>query len=195
LTRHGIPFSEAELAERRGASKRAVFRELAGRPAPTRATDERAELALQDFEAALRTEYTSGEVVPIEGAAETVQWLKKRGVKVVLSSGFDRVLVDLLVGRLGWGALFDRVLAADDAPAGRPAPYLIFRAMMDLGVHDIRGVAVVGDTPLDLAAGANSGARWVVGVLSGAHGLETMGPAQHTHLLESVAALPTVFEN
>jgi phosphonatase-like hydrolase len=193
LTRYDIPFSEAELAERRGAAKRAVFRELAGRPAPTSASNERADRARGDFETALRQQYTSGEVVPIEGAEQTVRWLAERGVKVALSSGFDRGLVELLVGRLGWQALFDRVLAAEDAPAGRPAPYLIFRAMMDLSVHDVSRVAVVGDTPLDLAAGANSGARWVVGVLSGAHGLETMGPTRHTHLLPSVASLPGLF--
>lgn len=194
LTAHGIPFTEEELAARRGASKRAVFRELAGRPNRTPATDELADRALADFEAALREEYASGEVRPIEGAEATVRWLKERGVKVALSSGFDRGLVELLVRRLGWDGLFDRVLAAEDAPAGRPAPYLIYRAMMDLGVHDVGRVAVVGDTPLDLAAGANARAGWVIGVLSGAHGLETMGVAPHTHLLPSVAALPRLFE-
>src|SRR5262249_55060775 len=116
LTRHEISFSEADLAERRGAAKRAVFRELAGRPTPTPASDEWADRALQDFETALQEQYTSGEVVPIEGAERTVRWLKERGVKVALSSGFDRALVDLLVGRLGWQTLFNRVLAAEDAP-------------------------------------------------------------------------------
>src|ERR687887_336292 len=75
------------------------------------------------------------------------------GARIALSSGFDRGLVELLVERLGWDRLFDRVLAAEDAPAGRPAPYSIFRAMMDLGAHDLARVAVVGDTPLDLEAG------------------------------------------
>ena len=190
LKRHDIPFTEDDLAARRGAAKRAVFRELAGRPTPSDATDELADRALADFEAALRQEYTSGEVVPIEGAESTARWLRQRGVKLALSSGFDRGLVDLLVGRLGWQTLFDRVLAAEDAPAGRPAPYLIFRAMMDLGAHDLARVAVVGDTPLDLEAGANARAGWVVGVLSGAHGVETLGAARHTHLLPSVAHLP-----
>jgi len=62
--------------------------------------------------------------------------------------------------------------------------------MMDLGVYDARQVAVVGDTPLDLQAGMNARAGWVIGVLSGAHGVETLGATEHTHLLASVAALP-----
>ena len=193
LNVHGIAFSEAELAERRGAAKRAVFRELAGRPAQDAASDAKADRALADFEAALRQEYTVGEVAPIEGAESTVRWFRERGTKVALTSGFDRGLVELLVERLGWGALFDRVLAAEDAPAGRPAPFLIFRAMMDLGVQNVVRVAVVGDTPLDLAAAQNARAGWIVGVLSGAHGLETMGSTSHTHLLRSVAQLPELF--
>ena len=92
--------------------------------------------------------------------------------------------------RLGWADRFDRVYASDDAPAGRPAPYLIYRAMIDLGVHDVGRVAVVGDTPLDLQAASNARAGWVIGVLSGAHGIETMGPTPHSHLLPSIAALP-----
>ena len=44
LSSHDIPFSEADLAARRGAVKRAVFRELAGRPVPSPASDERAAL-------------------------------------------------------------------------------------------------------------------------------------------------------
>ena len=195
LSTHGIAFTEADLAARRGAAKRAVFRELAGRPERSAASDALADRALADFEATLRDEYSGGEIAPIDGAEATTRWLKEQGVKVALSSGFDRSLVELLVERLGWSRLFDRVLAAEDAPAGRPAPYLIFRAMMDLGVHDVGRVAVVGDTPLDLAAGANAGVRWVVGVTSGAHGVETLGAARHTHLLPSVATLPRLFES
>lgn len=65
--------------------------------------------------------------------------------------------------------------------------------MVDLGVYDVGRVAIVGDTPLDLQAGMNARAGWVIGVLSGAHGLETLGRTAHTHLLPSVAALPDLF--
>ncbi len=65
--------------------------------------------------------------------------------------------------------------------------------MMDTSIYDVATVAVVGDTPLDLQAGANAGAGWVIGVLSGAHGLETLGSTRHTHLLDSVAGLPALF--
>jgi phosphonatase-like hydrolase len=193
LTEFDIPFTEEDLAARRGASKRAVFQELAARTHPLEAIDDVATRALATFEDSLRHEYESGPVQEIEGAGAAIGVLRGAGVKVALTSGFERGVVDLLVRRLGWADAFDLVLASNDAPAGRPAPYLIYRAMTDLGVYDVGRVAVVGDTPLDLQAAANARAGWIVGVLSGAHGLETMGPTPHTHLLLSIASLPKLF--
>jgi phosphonatase-like hydrolase len=193
LTEFDIPFTEDYLAARRGASKRAVFQELAARARPGQQVDEVAGKALATFEAALQREYESGPVREIEGAGAAVTKLREAGVKVALTSGFERGVVDLLVRRLDWGNHFDLVLASTDAPAGRPAPYLIYKSMIDLGVHDVGRVAVVGDTPLDLQAAANARAGWIVGVLSGAHGLETLGKTPHTHLLPSVAGLPALF--
>jgi phosphonatase-like hydrolase len=184
-----IPFTEEDLAARRGASKRAVFEELAGRVGRAAIAGQ----ALERFEAELWREYESGDVQPIDGAVEAFSALKSAGVKLALSSGFERGVVDLLARRLGYDELFDLVLASNDAPAGRPAPFLIYRAMIDLDVHDARTVAVVGDTPLDLQAASNAQVGWVIGVMSGAHGLPTLGATPHTHLLASVAALPRLF--
>ena len=193
LAEHDIPFEEADLAARRGASKRAVFGELAARADPAGERPDWGDRALASFEAALRRAYQTGPVQEVDGAETALRRLRRAGCKLALSSGFDRGLVDLLVSRLGWEELFDVVLSSGDVPAGRPAPFLIYRAMMDLNVHDVATVAVVGDTPLDLQAGANAGAGWVIGVLSGAHGLNTLGATPHTHLLPSVAALPALF--
>ena len=190
---HAIPFSEADLAARRGASKRAVFHDLAARALPAAETATVAERALATFEATLEQAWADGPVEEVPGAAAALRRLREHGVKLALTSGFARGLVDQLVGRLGWAALFDLVVAADDVPHGRPAPYLIYRAMMVLGVHDVGRVAVVGDTPLDLQAGMHARAGWVIGVLSGAHSLDTLGATPHTHLLASVAALPALF--
>jgi len=193
LTAHAIPFTRDDLHARRGASKRAVFQELAAR---AHAPDEAKTLAVQalaTFEAALHSEYVSGPVQEVEGATETLRLLRARGIKLALTSGFTRDLVDVLVDRLGWRDCFDLTLSSDDTPAGRPAPFLIFRAMIDLGVHAVSRVAVVGDTVLDLQAASNARAGWMIGVLSGAHDLETLGATAHTHLLPSIVAVPPLF--
>jgi phosphonatase-like hydrolase len=193
LTAEGIPFSEAELAARRGANKRAVFEELAARNGAGANGQEVAARALATFEAALHREYTSGPVAEIPGAAAAIRLLRQHGIRVALTSGFERSLVTLLVGRLGWAMLFDLVLAGDDVPLGRPAPFLIYRALIELCVPNVANVAVVGDTPLDLQAATAAHAGWAIGVLSGAHGIETLSNAPHTHLIPSIAVLPQLF--
>ncbi len=188
-----IEADDADIAARRGASKRAVFEELAARTRPVDEAREVAGQALAAFETALRAEYSSGSVQEVPGAGAAARRLREAGLRVALASGFDRPLVDLLLDQLGWRNLFDLTIAGNDVAAGRPAPAIIHHAMARLAIHDVSTVAVVGDTPLDLQAGMNARAGWVIGVLSGAHGVETLGATRHTHLLASVAALPALF--
>jgi len=59
-------------------------------------------------------------------------------------------------------------------------------------IHGVSRVAVIGDTVLDLQAGMNARAGWVVGVLTGAHPIEMLGATPHTHLLTSIAGPPAL---
>lgn len=199
LERHHIAYTEEALAARRGAAKLTVFRELvalqfAGEVGQK--AERVAEAAFADFERRLDEAYRTGPLEPIPGAAETFAWLHAHGMKVALTTGFDSRLQRLILDRLGWGPdVVDACCASDQVPRGRPAPYMIFAAMQDAAVSDVRRVVVVGDTPLDLRAGVNAGAAGVVGVLTGAHGLETLGATRHTHLIPSVAELPELLRS
>ena len=154
LTELNIPFTEDDLA----AGERQQAGRLPGAGSPSRPAEQAAvaEKALAAFEDALRREYESGPGPRDRGAGQAVAALRKGRIKVALTSGFERGVVDLLVRRLGWSDLFDRVYASDDARPGRPAPYLIYQAMMDLRVFHVGRVAVIGDTPLDLQAASNA---------------------------------------
>ena len=145
------------------------------------------------FESQLRRFLASDGGVPISGAEDAIRQLRAAGIKVVLTSGFDRRLIADVVAHCGWAELFDAIVYPDEVPAGRPAPYLIFQAMQKTLVHPVARVAAIGDTTLDLQAGANAGAGWVIGVLSGAHDLATLGRTPHTHLLSSIAEVPLLF--
>ncbi len=105
-------------------------------------------------------------------------------------------MADNLLEAVGWGPeIIDASVCSDEVLQGRPAPFLIFRAMEQTGVTSINQVMVVGDTALDLQAGGNAGACGVVGVLSGSHDLERLGKMRHTHILSSVAGLPRLIES
>jgi phosphonatase-like hydrolase len=127
-------------------------------------------------------------------AVSTFERLRTAGIKIALNSGFDRDIMDLILRRVGWPAgLLDAVVCGDDVAAGRPAPDLILESMERTGVRDPDRVAAVGDTRLDLEAAAAAGARYRIGVLSGAHGREILEAAPCTHLVQSVAAVPDIW--
>ncbi|CAN5775638.1 phosphonatase-like hydrolase [soil metagenome] len=194
FARQEIEYSEADIVARRGANKLGVFRDLAARTYPVDEVEQVARSGLAIFQAELERNYLEQPVEPIPGAEQALHALNVAGIKLAVSSGFPRDLMLSLVERLGWTGLFGTAVSGDDVPMGRPAPYIVFKAMMDLGVQDVRQVAVVGDTALDLEAGNRAGAGWVIGVLSGAHDLDTLGAVRHTHLLSSVAELPRLVD-
>lgn len=198
LAHHGIPFIEDDIIGMRGRGKRSALRRLVERSLGQGASPETvrsvADQTYETFKEMLRRHYREGRLEPIPGAEETMRWLRDRGVKVGATTAMDCEMRDAALSRLGWlDGLFDCTVASDEVPRSRPAPYMVFLAMMRAGVADVRRVAVVGDTPADLEAGRNAGVGWVVGVLSGVYGLETLGACPHTHLLESVAGLPRIF--
>lgn len=188
--RFGLRLPADAVAGIRGRSKKEAVRELvAGLDAAARP----AGLGDQVYDAfrQLLGAHCARGVAPVPGAVETMQWLRSRGVKVVLTTGFDRELADLILATLGWGpALVDAVVCADEVARGRPAPDLIFRAMALTGVSEADAVAVVGDTSADLLAAASAKAGWIVGVLSGAHPREELVGHPHSVLLKSIADLP-----
>jgi phosphonatase-like hydrolase len=113
-----------------------------------------------------------------------------------LNTGFYRQVTEIILRSLGWReGQVDAVICGDEVPRGRPAPYMIFRAMEATGTIEVRRVTVVGDTPLDLLAGMHAGTGGVVGVLSGSHGIEDLGRVGHTHIIPSVAELPALLES
>jgi phosphonatase-like hydrolase len=131
----------------------------------------------------------------LPGASDTFAWLHNQGIKIALNTGFDRATTELVLRRVGWEKdTVEAVICGDDVSQGRPAPYMIFRAMEAAGETSVHLVANVGDTVLDLQAGWNASVRWNIGVFSGAHTREQLERAPHTHLLAGVAALPSLWE-
>jgi len=185
LAGHGIEVTGEQVKTVRGSSKRqALLHFIPAGPEQARLAEE----AYASFCAHLARRYASEGVRAIPGAALAFRTLRERGVRLALNTGFDRAMTGLLLGALGWNdGIVDAVVCGDDVPQGRPAPYLIFRAMEATGARSVHRVANVGDTTLDLQAGHNAGVRWNIGVLSGAHDRRVMEGAPHTHLLPSVA--------
>lgn len=100
----------------------------------------------------------------IEGVPAAVQACRDMGLKIGSSTGYTRELMEILtpIAR-AQGYEPDCVLCAEDAPQGRPAPYLLYEAARRLQVYPLWAIVKVDDTPVGIEAGINAGC-WTVGV-------------------------------
>lgn len=147
--------------------------------------------AFDRFREILARSYAEQPPTVLPGVADAIARLRAAGVRVALTTGFSDDVVQPLLASVGWrvGAQLDAVITTSDVSAGRPAPYMIFRAMERTGVIDVHAVLAAGDTVVDLEAARNAGAV-AVGVLTGQTPRAALEAAPHDHILESVAELP-----
>ncbi|MFV0432461.1 MAG: HAD family hydrolase [Leucobacter sp.] len=181
---------------------------------------DRVDAAFERFRAILSELYAADPPTAIDGAPEAIAALRESGVRVALTTGFSRDVATGILDRLGWAVggageaggpggagsaagdtagasgagsasvTVDALVCGDEVVAGRPAPYMIHRAMERTGTVDVAEVLVAGDTVVDVLAGARSGAAATLGVLSGKLTREAFEGAPFTVLLGSVAEIP-----
>ncbi|GAA4664022.1 phosphonatase-like hydrolase [Frondihabitans cladoniiphilus] len=146
------------------------------------------------FKAVLAATYAAEPPVALPGVGDALAELRRRGILVALSTGFDREVATGILDTLGWTVgssaadTIDALVTTSEVPAGRPAPYLIHHAMELTGVQDVRLVLAAGDTAVDVLAARNAGVI-AVGVLTGAVGRETLEALPHDHVLDGVIDL------
>ncbi|WP_040496344.1 phosphonatase-like hydrolase [Ilumatobacter nonamiensis] len=194
----GSEVTAADVQQWMGAEKRTAMRELTRLASGAVASDAVVEEMYEQFRDQLRATYAATPPVPVSGTNELFTELRTRGIRVALTTGFSRDIAEPLVRSLGWqpgpDSPIDAVVCGDEVAAGRPAPYMIFRAMEQTGIETVDRVLVAGDTVVDLRAGMNAGVRMVIGVATGKLTFAELGAEPHTHLLASVADIPTVLD-
>jgi phosphonatase-like hydrolase len=196
LAAHGVAATTAEIDGIRGASKREAFTHLLATVHDSRTLAERVEAAYRTFQDELERRFGEAGVHAVPGAEETFRWLRAEGIRFALNTGFDRATTELLLAPLGWMDGFaDAVVCVDDVEHGRPAPDLILKAIALAGLGDPAAAANVGDTVLDLEAARRARVGWSIGVTSGAHARERLARVPHTHLIASVAELPSLWDS
>ena len=113
--------------------------------------------------------------------------LRANGMQVCLTDGLPPMSMTLLLEQLGWRALVDLAVAPGPGVRGFPWPDIALTAALRLGLDAVSRLAVVGDTTSDLLGGTRAGASVVAGVVTGAHSVEQLATAPHTHVFPSVA--------
>jgi phosphonoacetaldehyde hydrolase len=100
----------------------------------------------------------------IPGVADAIAELRRRGLKIGSTTGYTRALMDVvapIAARGGYAP--DAIVCSDEVAAGRPAPWMNFRAAELLGVYPMSSTVIVDDTLVGITAGLAAGA-WTIGV-------------------------------
>jgi len=206
----GITASTERLNALMGVSKLEVFqllwREQLSMNTPLETIAQKSGETFEYFREILEKYYQTHSVEPTEGALEVFEWLRNRDIKIALNTGFYRGVTNIILNKLGWlaglnphyvgdvGTTIQCSITSDEVPQGRPAPYMIQKAMRLLGVEDANQVLKVGDTPVDLAEGKNAGCAASIAVVNGTHSRAQLSVLDHDGLLESLSELPIWME-
>jgi phosphoglycolate phosphatase len=145
----------------------------------------RAKGGLKSFDARYAEFADAGQLVAMPGAAYAIEVLRGSGIQVALTSGFSAVTQQCILDTLHWHDVADATVRADGS---RDDP--VTAAAQALGIDDPALIATVGDTAFDIECGRRAGAKFVAGVLTGAHSGTTLQAAGATHLLQAAMSLP-----
>lgn len=204
----GLEASPRRITDMQGIPKLIVVQTLWGEVIDPQHPDFNAkvELTYQTFRQILENHYLTHPVLPTEGAIETLTWLRSKGVKIALTTGFYRKVANIILQRLGWDknldknyrgnseSLIDLSLTPDETGKGRPHPDMIFMAMEILGITDSKKVINIGDTPSDLESGRAAGCLLSLGITNGTHTRAELLQYDNDGLIDSMLEFPAFVE-
>jgi phosphonoacetaldehyde hydrolase len=101
----------------------------------------------------------------IPGTLEALAAFRQRGLKIGSTTGYTRAIMDQLAPLAAQrGYLPDAIVCADEVPAGRPQPWMMFQNALQLKVYPMAAIVKIGDTVPDIEEGLNAGA-WTIGLV------------------------------
>lgn len=171
--KHGVEVSMAEAREPMGLRKDLHIQEMTKMPSvreswksvhgsyPEQADVDRLFADFVPMQLDCLSQYTG--LLP--GVAKAIKKIQDDGVKIGVSTGFIRSMVDVLhADAKKQGFHPDATVAGDEVEHGaRPKPFMVYRNLDLMDVHPIQAVVKVDDTTSGVGEGLEAGC-WTVGV-------------------------------
>ena len=132
------------------------------------------------------------EVLPY--AEEIFLFLKSKGIKVALDTGFTKQIADIIIDKLGWlkNNIIDCMVCSDEVPKGRPYPYMIQKIMQQVGVTNTQKVIKVGDTEVDVNEGLNANCLYSIGITTGAFTRQQLSLHKPSFIIDHLSELEKI---
>ncbi len=187
FSQEGIVVSETDLRSPMGRLKRDHIRDvlampdiqaqwMAARDRPPSLSDVD---RLNDSLEAIMPDIAVTRAKPLPKVLDALEELRRHGYKLGSTTGYTRRTLDALrIAAAALGVEVDAAAASDEVAQGRPHPWMIYKAMEQLGVYPPSRVIKVGDTPMDIQEARNAGC-WAVGVVFGGNELGLSCDAIH----------------
>ena len=146
----------------------------------------------------LMVEYykTTDQLQALPHAEDVFAYLKQRGIKIGLDTGFSNHITDIIIERLGWlkSGIIDYVVSSNQVAAGRPQPFMIQKMMQATGIDDSKQVVKLGDTEVDINEGKNAGCLYSIAVTTGAFTREALMPYNPDFIIDDLNELVQILE-
>ena len=132
------------------------------------------------------------EILPY--AKEIFLFLKSKGIKVALDTGFTKQIADIIIDKLGWlkNNIIDCMVCSDEVPKGRPYPYMIQKIMQQVGVTNTQKVIKVGDTEVDVNEGLNANCLYSIGITTGAFTRQQLSLHKPSFIIDHLSELEKI---
>src|SRR5205814_289055 len=129
-----------------------------------------------NFQSRLKNAYRNLDIKAQPGAEELFKKLRRKGIYVVLNTGYDSTTAQSILEKVGWqeGKQIDAVVTASDVVNSRPEPDMIEFAKAEFGMNDHDQIVKVGDSIVDIEEGLNAKCDLTIGITTGAHSKEQL---------------------
>ena len=176
---YGVVLSDAEIRDHMGMAKRdhvgailakpeVAARWYAARGAPPENADGNAiHDALEPLIAAAALRCAT--LIP--GAASMAASLTKRGVRIGSGTGYSRTTMSGVIPlAAAQGYAPEIVVCAGETPSGRPAPFMTWKALIEMNVFPANACIKIDDATVGIEEGRQAGC-WTVGLAASGNGV------------------------
>ena len=122
-----------------------------------------------------------------DGVAETLDTLKKAGVKIVIASNNVHPVLERQLANLGIRQYIDDIVAVEDVENVKPAPDIALEVLRRCNIKADEAI-VVGDSTYDMDMGREAGCD-LCGVSYGGHTTEMLREKGAKHIIDNFSEL------